>query len=370
MNSRVLIGIDTYQVGGPGKGLLQFLKCGGQKLCQPVFVSTRNKTYGRWPFAEALSVFNVTFEVLDQRWRYDPLLIPKAYRLLRTHRIQILQSHGYKMHLLFFLLKCITGLPWVAYVHGWTAEDFKIRMYNRMDAFLLRYADQVVVVSDTLKNSLSQHGIAPHKLHVIKNAVESDSAVNEGCPFETGGKAENEQWIGVIGRFSPEKGQRYFIEALSRVVKILPNVKALLIGDGQERAMLERSVQERGLSQQVLFAGYQKNVAAYYQCLDLVVLPSLSEGIPNVALEAMSFGKPVVASNVGGMAEVVLHNVTGKLVPAQNPHELAQAMIEVLEDKMVMEQYGNAGKQRVKEEFDPYKRAEKMAAIYSLVRST
>jgi glycosyltransferase involved in cell wall biosynthesis len=365
--SRILIGIDTCQIGGPGKGLLQFLRCGGLELCEPVVISTRSRHYGNWPFAEAISKLDVTFEVLRQRLTYDPFLIPQAYRVLRKYRIQILQSHGYKMHLLFFILKLMTGLPWVAYVHGWTAETFRIKLYILLDKFLLRFADRIVVVSEGLKCRLHPRWIDPRKIITITNAIEDidDPAIH---PVDTCRSSDDELLTGVIGRFSPEKGQIYFIEAMAIVARAMPNVKALLIGDGQDRPQLEQRVQELGLTNQVVFTGFQDDVAAYYQTLDLIVLPSLSEGMPNVALEAMAFGKPVVATDVGGVAEVVVNNVTGKLVPAQNPQLLAKAILELLGDKKLMSQLGIAGKQRVKEQFDPFTRAKKMAGVYAQVR--
>lgn len=370
MKKRVLIAIDTFNIGGPGKGLIQFLRCGGNDLCDPVIVSFNKKSFKNWPFGDAIGRLNVKFEFIMQKMTYDPLLIPKTYRLVSKYNIQVLQSHGYKAHLLFFILKYVTGLPWVAYVHGWTAENWKIKLYNMIDKFLFRFADRIVVVSSDLAGQLNPKWIDPKKVITVKNAIEPLVCTQNKNIRDTYSLAENDLLIGVIGRFSPEKGQLDFVEAMAIVIKKIKNVKALLVGDGQQKQLLQMKANDLNISNHIIFTGFQDDVAPFYDVVDLIVLPSLSEGMPNVALEAMVFGKPVVATDVGGVPEVVIDGVTGKLVPAQNPERLAEAILAVLEDRKLLEQYGGEGKKRVLEEFDPYKRAQQMVNVYEPLKGT
>ncbi len=364
MKKRVLIAIDTFNIGGPGKGLIQFLRCGGNELCDPVIVAFRNKNFQGWPFGEAITRLNVKSEFILQRMTYDPLLIPKTYKLVSKYDIQVLQSHGYKAHMLFFVLKYLTGLPWVAYVHGWTAENWKIKLYNSIDKFLFRFADRIVVVSSDLTGKLNPKWIDPNKVTTVKNAIEPLVCGRHNNIRDAYSLSRNDLLIGVIGRFSPEKGQLYFVEAMAIVVNKIKNVKALLVGDGQQKQLLQTKANELNILDHMVFTGFQDDVAPFYDAVDLIVLPSLSEGMPNVALEAMMFGKPVVATSVGGVPEVVIDGVTGKLVPAQNPERLAEAILAVLENPVLLETYGKAGKKRVLEEFDPYKRAQQMVSVY------
>jgi glycosyltransferase involved in cell wall biosynthesis len=115
--------------------------------------------------------------------------------------------------------------------------------------------------------------------------------------------------------------------------------------------------------------GFQEDVAAWYPALDLVVLPSLSEGLPNVAMEAMLFGKPVVATNVGGVPEVVEDGVTGIVVPPRDAKALADAVIEMLSSPGLMAEYGVRGRNKVLEEFSPQVRAQSMIVLYDAILS-
>ncbi|MBJ6723675.1 glycosyltransferase [Geomesophilobacter sediminis] len=366
MRRRVLIAIDTLQIGGPGKGLLQFLRCGGMELCDPVLLGFPRVGIARWPFGEAVRQSAVKFEAITQRGPFDLSTIPKAHAVIKKHRIEILQSHGYKAHLVFFFLKRLTGLPWVAYVHGDTAENWKIKLYNRLEKALLRFADRVVVVSDQLKSKLDPKLVDSNRVRTIKNAIEPPPPRSPSTDIRSAwGLGTDDLAVAVVGRFSPEKGQLVFIEALALVRERLKNVKGLLIGDGQDKELLQARARELGVEDALVFTGFQSDVAPYYDAADLVVLPSFSEGMPNVALEAMMFGKPVVASRVGGVPEVVVDGVTGRLVPARDPRRLAEAILAVLADPRLCAEYGQAGKKRVLEEFDPYRRAEQMTAVYA-----
>ena len=168
----------------------------------------------------------------------------------------------------------------------------------------------------------------------------------------------------VVGRLSPEKGHCVFLEAAARLRSRLDSFRAVFVGEGQERERLMKQRQRLGLDRHVIFAGYQSDVAPFYGAADLVVLPSLSENMPNVALEAMSFGKPVVATNVGGVPEVVVNEQTGYLVPSHNPSALAHAMCKVLSDPALGRQLGRAGLLRAKTEFCPDRRKHRFRALY------
>ena len=129
------------------------------------------------------------------------------------------------------------------------------------------------------------------------------------------GAGPNHLLVGVIGRFSPEKGHALFLRALSQVVKIIPETKAVFVGEGKEAEQLEVMVRAKGLEDRVTFAGYQAEISSIYSVLDLVVIPSLSEGLPNVLLEAFLHRRPVVGTAVGGIPDVMQGELSRWLVP-------------------------------------------------------
>lgn len=367
MKPRVFISIATSILGGPGKGIIQFLRFGVLEQCRPVVSNFLVGAGREWQFRDEIAKLPVPFIPLRQRLTYDPLLVLRGYRVLKEHDIQILQSHGYKSNMLCTLLKMFTGLPHIAFMHGWTAESWRIKAYQMVDLLLYRFADRVVIVSEAMRPRLLRALIPEQRIVCIKNAVESPEA-GEGAAGaqlrKCYGIADSSPVICVIGRFSPEKGHRFFLEAFPQLLARHPEATAILVGDGQDRPMLEQMVRDLGVAERVVFAGYQQQMAPFYRGCDLVVMPSLSEGMPNVALEAMAFGKALVATRVGGVPEVVLDGETGVLVAPADPGDLAAGMLRLLDQPELLVRYGAAGRERIESEFSPENRARKLIGLY------
>jgi len=362
---RVLITIDTYEVGGAGKVILQFLTHGGRESCEPVVAGFWRGPEAVWKFRDAVDAIGVPFKVLRQKSAYDPAVIPAALKIIRDNNITLLESHGYKAHLLCLALRQRTRLPWIAYVHGWTSENAKVELYNLVEKTVVRFADRIIPVSESLKSRLHLGRRATKKAVVITNAADF---VDTGQSFtnrrERFGVQENEILVGVIGRLSPEKGHRFFIEAMKTVAAKYGHVKAVFVGEGQQRAAVTEAISKSGLEGKVILAGFQQDVSSFYHACDIICLPSLSEGMPNVALEAMMFAKPVVAFSAGGIPEVVQDGETGILVEQQNPAALAAALIDMLGGRYNLQAMGTAGRKRVEADFSPRVRAGRVAGIH------
>lgn len=367
MKPRVLISLATSCLGGPGKGLLQFLRSGGLDGCWPVVVDFVTATGPDSEYARTMRAAGVEVAGLNQRWRFDPGLLAQAETLVRRENFQLLQSHGYKSHVLCAWLALRTGLPWIAFVHGWTAENLRMRGYRLLEMGVVGLATRVVAVSEGLGRRLP--GFVRRKMAIIPNAVDPREA-------ETGtggdarvrfGIADDALVAGVVGRLSPEKGQLHFVRALDHVRRRIPRVTGLLVGDGQDLSRLRIEAARLGLADNIIFAGHVREMADVYRAMDLVVLPSESEGMPNVALEAMVFGKPVVATRVGGVPEVVVDGETGLVVPSGDPRALGEAMIRVLGDGEAAARLGRAGLRRALTQFDPKTRTERILGLYDEV---
>jgi len=172
----------------------------------------------------------------------------------------------------------------------------------------------------------------------------------------------------AVGRLSPEKGHQVLLDAMPSVLREVPGAVLLLAGDGPEEARLRHRA--RPLGDAVRFLGYRRDVADVYAAADVVVLPSLSEGLPNAALEGMAHGRPVVASAVGGVPEVVMDGVTGRLVPAGEPGALARALACALSDGALRAAWGSAGRDRVERCFSAPARAARLARLYTDLASS
>ena len=358
--------IATEPIGGPGKGVFQFLEHAPADAFEYVLCNfdLKNRPVGQFVAEARRKKVNLT--LLKQRMTIDPHLIIQARRVIREHDINLIQTHGYKASAIGFFLKLLCRLPWIGCAHGFIEESRKLRLYNRIDRLVLRRADRIVAVSNSMKALLTQHGIAAQKIRVIHNAIDP----NETVPSTSGkeirqryGLTSDQKVIGVIGRLNPEKGQMIFLRAMEKTARSFPGVKALIIGDGQDRAMLEGFCREKGLSDHVVFLGYQEEIADYYQALDLLVLPSLSEGLPNTVLEAMSFGVPVLATAVGGVPEII-QNGNGMMVPPNDPGTLAERMIELLGDGALRQAIGLKGKNSLYPRFAPDSRVRQIVSLY------
>lgn len=362
----ILILIATEHVSGPLKGIFQYLHYLDRARWRPLlgFVRSRRETPSE---AELEAGCNgIPFVVLEQSGTFDWRLIGKARRIAARHEVSLVQSHGYKTHVIAFFIKRLIGLPWVGFEHGWTTENWRIRLYHRA-GWLLRYADRVVVVSDALRLTLGQLGVPTTKVLTVRNAVESKDVRSTDTPgiFRRAHDIPPDvPLVAVVGRISKEKGQRTFLDSFRLVIGKVPLVHAVLVGDGVDKDHIRRYASELGLDTVLRVAGYQRPVAPVYRDADVIVIPSDSEGISNVLLEAMAAGRPVVATAAGGTPEVITHDRNGLLVPPSDPGALAEAIVTVLQDKTLQDRLVEDARQHVLARHSPVERAQRIGAVY------
>lgn len=363
---KVLIIIATDIIGGPGKGLFQFLKYAPENefdyiLCN---YNVRKRPFGH--FIREARRRNLNLVLLNQHVRLDPSLILQARKILIDNDVNIIQTHGYKSNLIGFLLSRISSYPWVGFAHGYTNDGKRMRLYNMIDRTILKFTDRVVVVSESMQKLFVRSGIAESKIRLIYNAIDPDEekpTVDARWLKKCYGIKEEQKIIGVVGRLNPEKGQLVFLKAFQKVLKRFPNVRALVIGEGQDRKKLVEYCKDNGMSESVIFTGYQENMANFYQLLDILVLPSLSEGLPNTVLEAMSYGITVIAASVGGVPEII-NGDNGILFSPGDHGRLADCMVELLLNDSFRQALGIKGKNSLYPRFSPHHRAQQIISLY------
>jgi glycosyltransferase involved in cell wall biosynthesis len=210
--------------------------------------------------------------------------------------------------------------------------------------------DRYIAVSDEVKNRLRDDlGVAASKLSVVHNGIRLDPFDE---PFDAEFRASLEQGAARPIVFTParlhdQKGHDYLLDAAASV----PDAVFLLAGDGPARERLERKAHALGIADRIRFLGHRQDVARLLIHCDLFVLPSLYEGLPLTALEAMAAGKPVIATKVGGTDEIVLNGVTGVLVPPANSEQLAAAINSLLSNPQRANRLAEAGRNRVRRMF-------------------
>jgi len=278
-------------------------------------------------FVHYLREAGVEHCVVEDAGPADWRMASRVATTLRSWRPTIVQTHGYKATAVAYLLRGLQHRPWhwIGFHHGVTTEDVKDRFYHWVDKQLLRAADRVVVMSQAQARAFRHCG---NRVRIVYNAVVStppgDPTERNHLAAVPGGLAR--PIVGVVGRLSREKGVDLFLDACAVVTRKGVVFSALVAGDGPDRALLEARCARLGLAPSIRFLGQVGNVGAVYRNLDLVVLPSRSEGLPNTLLEAMQADVPVVATAVGAVPEVVGTSAAARLVAPESAGALADAI--------------------------------------------
>lgn len=277
----------------------------------------------------------------------------------RLHDLEadLLLCHGYKANLLGRIAAKRVVIPAVAVSRGWTGENWKVRRYENLDRWHLRFMDRVVAVSEGQADKVRRCGVPESRLTVIHNSARLDAFTDPSPEYREKLKRlfpDTEKVSHIVlaaGRLSPEKGFDVLVEAAGRILRLFPTAGFVLFGDGAERGAIERHIRRLGLSRRFILPGFTAELDRYLPWADLFALPSHTEGLPNVALEAGASGVAAVATRVGGNPEVVSDGETGYLVPPGEPAALASRMLSLLSDDAARQRMGEAARQRMRDRF-------------------
>ncbi|HET6497441.1 MAG TPA: glycosyltransferase family 4 protein, partial [Coriobacteriia bacterium] len=222
---------------------------------------------------------------------------------------------------------------------------------KRVDAASHGRVDRFVAVSSAVRDALSSDGVDPERVVTIVNGIDIERLRAEArLPAPEGVRAPG-PLVGFVGRLAPVKGAEHFVRMAAILSFRVPRSRFVIAGSGPEEDRLRGSADARGLAGRLRFLGHVSPAAPVLNASDVVVVPSLSEGFSLVAAEAMALAKPVVATRVGGLADVVVDGETGLLVPPADPEALAAAVARLLRDPALTARLGEAGSRRVEECF-------------------
>ncbi len=276
------------------------------------------------PFIAYLRSLGIEPVVIPERGAADFGALRGLAAALREIVPHIVQSHGYRPTGLISLLRL--GRPswrWIGFFHGATRQDLKDRVYNRLNLLMLARAERLVVLSEEHRGWFAGMG---ERVRIIHNAVISLPPPPAPADFSALRKPGT-ALIGVVARLSHEKGVDLAIAALALLRSRGRDAALAIAGDGPEEPALRRQAEAAGLADRVHFLGRVADVGALYRALDCVMIPSRdgAEGLPNVLLEAMSAGLPVVATRVAAVPEVLVDELAGLVVPPGDATALAAA---------------------------------------------
>jgi glycosyltransferase involved in cell wall biosynthesis len=267
----------------------------------------------------------------------------------------VLCCHGYKANLVGRVAARWQQIPAVAVARGWTGESLKVRLYEAIDRFHLRWMDRVVCVSEAQAEKVRRTGVRLPRILVAHNAVDPDRFPDPDARYRTKLQRYFRQpctrIVGAAGRLSPEKGFDVLVAAAARVHKADRSVGFVLFGEGPCRSKLGRQIFDAGLTGTFALSGFRSDLDRFMPFFDLLVLPSYTEGLPNVVLEAFAAGVPVVATTAGGTPEIVEEGVSGHLVKPGDAAALAERILTAMASEDRLRDMGLMGRERILERF-------------------
>jgi glycosyltransferase involved in cell wall biosynthesis len=308
----------------------------------------------------------------------DESTVRELVALLRRREIDLLHAHLFRAELIGVRAAQVAGTPVVVA----TAHSSRVRSPEDIAALatITPSIDRLIAPSVAIAAKLRAEGRGAADITVVPNGVDLDRfsphrSNREAAELRAAlGIPPDAFLIGVVARLEPEKGHRYLLEALPAIVDAVPNAWLLLVGEGSQTDALRAQARALPLpaSERVVFAGFQTDVEAVTQALDVAVMPSLREAQGLALLEAMAARRPVVASAVGGIPETIRDGVDGLLVPAADPDALATAMVRLARDPRLRDRLAASGRRRVVDRFSVVASVRQVEGIYEeeLVRAS
>ncbi len=379
---QLLAVVEASTVTGPAKNLLEFCRTARHpvdgKEGVEVSLVTFHRQNGRTlpngepenEFVAAARKSGIFIAVLPEAKRFDRSVIHALKAVAAQRKPDIVQSHSVKGHAVMRASNLWREHPWVAWHHAYTATDAKMRLYNQLDRWSLRAPRLVMTVNLPFVRDLERIGVPKNRIRVLHNqarigwnknvSAEAIESLRERLELDAG-----EKMVLAVGRFSLEKGHIDLLHAFAklRAANRDLKVKLVLVGEGPERANLESAAQKLGIAKHLVFAGQISDVGPYFALADAMALPSHGEGSPNVLLEAMAAGLPVVTTTVGGIPEIVTDEKSALTLEARDVEAMARGLERVLKDETLAKSLAENALQEA-QKYAPEVRLQALLEIY------
>ena len=339
---RVLAMLEANNISGSAKAVLEFAKeaahgySGFPRI--ELSIMTFDRGQGENCLTKAIRDMGTPLDTIFERSRFDSNVVPELRSLVAKRGVDLIWTNSVKSHFLVRWAGLNRSRKWVAFHHGYTTVDAKMRIYNQVDRWSLRTANQVFTSSAAFIAELERNNVQRDHIHVQHMPIRPFAPVPEkqksGLRRQLGLDDATRVLLSV-GRLSREKGHADLIQAFPKMMELAGNspLRLIIVGEGSERPRIEELCRNLRLTDVVILAGQQDDINPYYSTADVFVLPSHSEGCPNVLLEAMAAGVPVVATDVGGIPEVVTNGRDAILVKKHDQAGLASATGKILQDR-------------------------------------
>jgi glycosyltransferase involved in cell wall biosynthesis len=300
------------------------------------------------------------------RFEWSPVAIARIARLIRSRGFDIVHMHTSHAHTLGVIAarlarraKTVVSrrVDFSIYRHALSVSGFKYR----------HGVDRYIAISQAVKSALVKDGIAAARIDIVHSGVDPERLAASGAVLDRTafGIPATATLCGTVAHMAWHKGLETLVDAAPEIVRLRPDAHVVLVGDGELRSALEARARAGPVSDHIHFTGFQKDVAPWHRAFDVFVMPSVMEGLCTSILDAFSVSKPVVASAVGGIPELVHHERTGLLVPPRDPLALAAAIVRLLNDRPHAATLGAQARALLLAEFTVDSMVDGTLAIYS-----
>lgn len=317
------------------------------------------------PLEADLRASAIPVTLIGKHLKVDPLALVRLVRFLRSKRFDVVQTWIFAANTYGRVAAHLAGVP-IVVTAEMAVDLWKGRGQLAIDRRLATWTDRVVGNSQAVADFYRGAGVPDERLTVIPSGIadEEPPDIDRAAVRAELGWPADAPLVLFAGRLAPQKGVEDLISALDLLQHVLPELRTLIVGEGPLRTQLEETARAFRLNGLVRFLGHRNDVPRLLTAADLLVLPSLYEGLPNVVLEAMRYRKPVVATAAPGTTEVVEHNRTGLLVPVHDYPALAQSIRKVIQDPALARALGEGGRARVEAEFRASTMIDRFATLY------
>jgi glycosyltransferase involved in cell wall biosynthesis len=273
------------------------------------------------------------------RQKFDLFTITDLLSIIRKNKIQLIHTHGYGSDNFGRFAGQILGIQTIIHAHD---DNSNYPWHQKIsDVILKPFTKNGIAISNAvLESCVKKRKIKRNKLRVLHNGIHIEQFNKSnfqyvGSEKEKLGFSSDTKFIGTIARLREEKGIKYLIQAAPQILKVFDNIVFYIVGDGPQRNELENIAKEYKISDKIIFAGFKTNIPAELSLIDIFVAPSVTEGLGLGILEAMAMEKPIIASKVGGIREIIIDGKTGLFVPSQDSKSLAMKIIYLLNNEAI-----------------------------------
>jgi glycosyltransferase involved in cell wall biosynthesis len=304
---------------------------------------------------------------IPDRGPWDWRVLSELLAVCKRERVAIWHGHDYKTNVLGLILKRVWPMRLVTTVHGWVHHTARTPLYYKIDRLCLPRYERVICVSADLFDECVANHVRPEACVLLENAIDTEEYARRLLVAEAkarlGFPAEC-FLLGGVGRLEAEKAFDHLLRATRGLVDRGIDARAVIVGEGSDRGRLEALVAEFGLGNRVSLPGWRTDVRDYFEAMDLFVLSSLREGLPNVLLEAMAQEVPCVATRIAGIPRLIQDGRNGRLVPPDDPAALTAAVVELARDQDRRDEFRKAGRRTIETRYSFPVRMKRLAAIY------